>query len=284
MRKSTLALLCSAAAFMSTGLVSSNVMAAGLSLDGRQKPLREADTLPRAGTQSSTKLLSKSSDIAGLTNEQVGDPASFGMHAVWLGVAQTQSVLLRDDCTGTDPTYERCIKLNPQPASTTFDEKKLASLYIPAGSSLSLLCQWVTPFWNYQFHNLTGVNQPNARITLTPYITIYNDVLNDPAAIDPSTGLPYGGEFTYSISMTHAESRSLMAGERQMQRLNYSRVCIGGIVSAQNLIDMFGLPQYLADQFLQKDTTILFHLRGSAALVDDASLMYGVRIMGDQKP
>jgi len=273
MRATPLALLCSAA-------ISVSALAANAA-DGRQKNLREADVLPAMNKTAPFSMLKKGTE---LTREQVGDPASFGQHAVWLGVAQTQSVLLRDDCTGTDPSVERCITLNPQPAATSFDEKKLASLFIPGGSSLSLLCQWVSPFWNYQFNNLTGVNQPNARITLTPYLTIYNDVLNDPAAIDPSTGLPYGGEFTYSFSMTHMESRSLEAGERHLQRLAYSRVCIGGIVSAQNLIDMFALPQPLADQFLQKDTTILFHLRGSAAMVDDASLFYGVRIMGDQKP
>ena len=251
----------------------------------RKRALPEPDLLP-PNKSSNSKMVSAAAPttLAGLSRDDVGDPESFGNHLVWLGLAQTQTVSLRADCSGADPTYERCITLNAQPASTSFDEKKLDYLIIPGGSSLSLLCQWITPFWQYQFHNQTGVAQPNARISLMPYLTIYNDVLNDPAAIDPGTGLPYGGQMELGLAMTHMESRSLDVNERHMQRINYSRVCIGGIVSRYGLETMFGLPPHLADAFLQKDTTILFNLRGSAALVSDATLFYGARIIGDQKP
>lgn len=269
--------------FTGTGLLlgSSLVNAAEL----RKRALPEPDLLAPS-KKSSAKLAATAAPVtrAGLSRDDVGDPESFGNHLVWLGLAQTQTVSLRSDCSGADPTYERCITLNAQPASTSFDEQKLDYLVIPGGSSLSLLCQWITPFWQYQFHNQTGVAQPNARITLMPYLTIYNDVLNDPAAIDPGTGLPYGGQMELGLAMTHMESRSLDANERHLQRINYSRVCIGGIVSRYGLEQMFGLPPHLADAFLQKDTTILFNLRGSAALVSDATLFYGARIIGDQKP
>lgn len=265
-------------------LVASCLAFAAHAADAR-KTLREPDLLIAASKNTKPLQDMHSASKAGpLSRDDVGDPESFGNHLVWLGLAQTQQVSLRKDCTGSDPAYERCITLNPQPAATSFDERKLDYLIIPGGSALSLLCQWVSPFWTYQFNNLTGVNQPNARITLTPYLTVYNDVLNDPAAIDPVTGLPYGGQMDIGMAMTHMESRSLAAGERHLQRLNYSRVCIGGIISRYNLEVMFGLPPHLADAFLQKDTTILFNLRGSAAMVDDASLFYGARIVGDQKP
>lgn len=251
----------------------------------RKKTLAEPDLLmPAKKSRVSLTATAAPAPLAGLSRDDVGDPESFGNHLVWLGLAQTQVVSLRSDCSGADPAYERCITLNAQPASTSFDERKLDYLVIPGGSSQSLLCQWITPFWQYQFDNQTGVAQPNARITLMPYLTIYNDVLNDPAAIDPSTGLPYGGQMEMGLAMTHMESRSLDANERHLQRINYSRTCIAGIVSRYGLENMFGLPPHLADAFLQKDTTILFNLRGSATLVTDASLFYGARIVGDQKP
>ncbi len=71
--------------------------------------------------------------------EDVGDPDSFGKNVTWLGLAQTQGVAIQDDCTGSDPTVERCIVGAPAPAPTVFDETDLATINLPAKATKSLL-------------------------------------------------------------------------------------------------------------------------------------------------
>jgi hypothetical protein len=48
----------------------------------------------------------------------------------------------------------------------------------------SLICFALTPNVNYQFNNLTGVPQPNARFIARAVITIENEVPDDPTLID----------------------------------------------------------------------------------------------------
>src|SRR4051812_3968329 len=43
------------------------------------------------------------------TDAEVGDADSFGKAVLYLGLGQTMPIILTDDCTGTDPTTERCI-------------------------------------------------------------------------------------------------------------------------------------------------------------------------------
>src|SRR5262245_63693870 len=56
------------------------------------------------------------------TVDDVGDADSFGRNVTYLGLAQTLSVAVVDDCSTSDPTLERCIVANPAPAPTTFTE------------------------------------------------------------------------------------------------------------------------------------------------------------------
>jgi hypothetical protein len=96
-------------------------------------------------------------------------------------------------------------------------------------STKSLICFALTPNVNYEYNNLTGVAQPDARFTARAVITIQNEVLDDPTLIDSNTGLPYGGKLTLPLSTS--ESRSIAPGEREQKSMFLSRHCIGGLVS-----------------------------------------------------
>jgi hypothetical protein len=78
------------------------------------------------------------------TVEDVGDPDSFGRNVTYLGLAQTTVVTLTDDCTGSDPTIERCIVNQPAPLSTNFNETDLATMNLPAKATKSLVCFAIT--------------------------------------------------------------------------------------------------------------------------------------------
>src|SRR5262245_39518977 len=118
------------------------------------------------------------------TTEEVGDAESFGKNVIYLGLAQTLPVTLVADCTGSDPTLERCIVQNAAPGITSFNEAGLATISLPAKASKSLLCFTLTPFILVNWENTTGA-PALARFNATADITIANPLLDDPTLIDP---------------------------------------------------------------------------------------------------
>jgi hypothetical protein len=218
------------------------------------------------------------------TEAEVGDPDSFGRNVIYLGLAQTATVTLQEDCTpdpnDPPPPQDRCVTLNPQPAATSFNAENLDTIQLPAAATNSLLCFALSPSATFSLNNLTGVQQPNARFTARALITIENEVLNDPALIDPNTGQPYGGRMTLSIG-TYSESRSIDVNERQQQTFMFSRDCVGGLVSKSSLIAS-GLSPTQAILFFAKPMKLTFGSQGTAQIVDFASYFYGIRLYGDR--
>lgn len=213
------------------------------------------------------------------TVEEVGDPDSFGRNVTYLGLTQTLPVVVLPDCTGSDPTLERCIVAAAAPLSTPFNESGLATLSLPAKASKSLLCFTVTPLVQVQWFN--GLATPaNARFNASASIVIDNDVLDDPSLVDPVTGLPYGGTLTVGLS-TFQDLHTLQPGETDNKTLFMSRGCIAGIISKRALVDNYGLSETQAKEFFKKPMTLTFGARGAVALADAMSYFYGIRLYGD---
>jgi hypothetical protein len=213
------------------------------------------------------------------TPEDVGDADSFGKNVTYLGLAQTMGVTLVDDCTGSDPTLERCIVQNPAPALTTFDESGLATMNLPAKATKTLMCFALTPFINISWNNFTATQQ-TARFTALATINIDNEVLDDPALIDPGTGLPFGGSLNLALS-TWRNTHSIQPGEFENYGSTQSRSCIAGIISKRSLIENYGLTETQANQFFKKPMTLTFGATGSVAMSDFTSYFYGIRLYGD---
>ena len=239
--------------------------------------------IPKELTEARKEIRAMKLEAAAVGSE-VGDPDSFGRNVRFIGTLQSGTVTLANDCT-PDPSFppgpdDHCQVLNAAPSSTAFTIPDVGRVVIPGKSAHSVFCHWQTPFVVYQFSNFTGAYQPNARFIVTPSYTIQNPVLNDPALIDPATGLPFGGQFEIALSGIR-HSRSLQPGELQTERENATRVCLGGMVSKQMLVGM-GLTSAQADKFFKKDTVVTMNLQGSASMVEFASIIYGVRFVGDQ--
>jgi hypothetical protein len=213
------------------------------------------------------------------TVDEVGDVESFGKNVIYLGLAQTLPVTITDDCTGSDPTLERCLIANAAPATTPFNEAGLATISLPAKASKSLLCFTLTPFILVNWENTTGIPQL-ARFNATADITIANPLLNDPALIDPNTGLPFGGIIQLGLT-TWSNTHTLQNGEIDNERSTQSRACIAGIISQRALIDAYGLTASQAKDFFKMPITLTFGSRGSVALSTFTQYFYGIRIYGD---
>jgi hypothetical protein len=213
------------------------------------------------------------------TDEQVGDADSFGRNVTYLGLAQTLSVTVLDDCTASDPAVERCILANAAPLPTTFLESGLATIQLPAKATKSLMCFALTPLLQVQWQNPLPA-PANARFSATALITIDNEVLDDPALVDPGTGLPFGGVLEIGLN-TYTDIHTLQAGETDFKSMQLSRSCIAGIVSKRALIENYGLTEALATQFFKKPMTITFGARGTVALSTFTNYFYGIRLYGD---
>lgn len=213
------------------------------------------------------------------TVEDVGDADSFGRNVTYLGLAQTLAVTVLDDCSASDPTVERCIVANPPPAPTSFNEDGLATINLPAKATKSLICFALTPLLQVQWENNLAT-PAQARFSGTALISIDNEVLDDPALIDPGTGLPFGGVLALGLS-TFTDIHTLQPGETDFKSMQMSRSCIAGIVSKRVLVDGYGLTETQATQFFKKPMTITFGARGTFALSSFASYFYGMRLYGD---
>lgn len=216
-----------------------------------------------------------------LTDANVGDAASFGRNARWLGLL-SGFIELDTDCspaTPADPPRTNCVVLNPAPATTSFDRPDLAKITLPGRSTNSLLCHWQTPVAQVFWSNETAANA-NARFVLRPYYVIENEVLADPRLVNPLTGLPFAGRFEQSLIAVN-ELQTMAPGFSANRLYTYSRVCIGGAISRSFLVDSLGLSEDQAKQFFRKPTTIRIGLRGNAQLVQFASINVGTRFLGD---
>jgi len=226
-------------------------------------------------------LLAPLASAAELTDEDVGDAASFAQPVKWLGLV-SGFIELDTDCspaTPTDPPRSNCVVLNPAPAVTSFDRPDLDKITLPGRSAKSLLCHWQTPIANVFWQNPTA-STGNARIAIRPYYRIESEVLADPALINPQTGLPFAGGFE-SVLTSVSESQPLDAGQTQSRFYTFTRACIGGLVSRSFLTQSLGLTEAQATQIFRKPITIRAGVRGTAQLVQFATINVGTRFVGD---
>jgi hypothetical protein len=211
------------------------------------------------------------SAASGLT----GDDDSAGRSVNFLGLL-TANLTLADKCTSSNP----CVQLNAAPVATSFNSPAQDKILIPGGSAHSLFCHWQTPVTSYRFENLTGSFQPNAQFSYSAVYTFVNKVLDDPTLINPDTGLPFGGTLSISILSTY-HTRSMQAGEYETERDTGTRVCIGGLISRNLLIDGYGLSESEADKFFQVDTEVSMAIQGNAQMVGSSVINIGTRLVGD---
>jgi hypothetical protein len=272
--------LVAASAISVTSLAAAAAPAKKPTIEKSPDVLRTTQLKKSSARTTAPLLLSTTATAAAApTAEEVGDPDSFGRAVTYLGLAQTLPVTVLDDCSTSDPTLERCIVANPAPAPTSFNEAGLATMNLPGKATKSLICFALTPFIQVQWENLLAT-PAQARFNGNALIDIENEVLDDPALIDPNTGLPFGGVLSLGLG-TFADFHTLQPGENDFKSYQMSRSCIAGFVSKRVLVEAYGLTETQATQFFKKPMTVTFGARGTFALSTFATYFYGVRLYGD---
>lgn len=207
----------------------------------------------------------------------------FGATFKWYGLSPGASVFF--DATCVFPPEEapgpndRCVVLLPAPAQTNFNERAIASTRLPGNTFKDVFCPVFLQIIDFQLRNTTGVAQPNAQLDYRASLTIESDVLKDPSAIDPVSGLPYNGKLDIAWGR-RLLSRSMDVNERHREILQYTRACNAG-VSKRQLVVANGLTEELVDRLFRAPMTVHLNIAGSARLVEFGTLFLSMRIMGN---
>lgn len=214
--------------------------------------------------------------IAGPPSEaDVGDPDSFRHNAFYMGVASGQ-VILASDCTGVTPPTQ-CYTL-PLPGNT-FTANDICHINLPNGSTKDIIYPALSFFHSYRLDNSTGTSQIG-QFDYTASITIDSTALNDPACIDPSTGLQCGGH----LSMEFADNRftdqhNMNPGDFTRGHLNYSHVGNLGITARS--LEESGIPHNIVQHMFQGPMVLHLNITGSVLQLSNASITGNMRLFGD---
>lgn len=215
------------------------------------------------------------------TVDEVGDVASFGRNVRWLGVVSTPRAYASTDCApilaqvpGAD-----CRQITNTATYTILDFERIASIRLPAKASNSLLCHWLSRTVNVRFNNPTAA-PVQGRMVYTPYFTVENPVLDDPALIDPTTGAPFGGELNISLG-SEDEIVALLPNLPTSQTRRDAMVCQYGMVSKRTLVETYGLTPAQADSFFANPTTVWVGMYVQTRYAENVSFNAGLRIVGD---
>jgi hypothetical protein len=249
-------------------------------IKAQMKEQREA---LRAERQSQAPPSAKAAGSAAVTADAVGESDSFGKNALFLGIAQSGIVLLDPTCDPADVgplgPDDHCITVAdpsvPVPATTVND---VARITIPGKSAQNVVYAIANHTVSFSMFN-PGGTPTQGRMAYVPTITIESEVLNDPALIDPTTGLPFNGSFTTGGLGTYSTNKTLASGASEFLTHSYSRANTSGL--SRSFFAGLGLPSNVIDQVYRKPMTIRLNVRVSSRWVDSATLVFTTRLLGN---
>jgi hypothetical protein len=226
-------------------------------------------------------LAKASSSSSGVTAADVGDVDSFGRNVHFLGVTQSGTVTVSSSCPPPDPAFpdDRCVVAVAPPGTTAVQARDIGRIHLPARAASSLLCHSITAFPLWQFSNGTG-GPGQASFSFTTGVTVESEVLNDPSLIDPNTGLPFNGAFDVAFNLI-VDRQTIQPGDLVQRRQGFTRGCVGGLVSKQGLMQVYGLTAAQADDFFKKPMTLRLNATLSTRFSDNTFVFFGLRVLGD---
>lgn len=255
--------------------------AADLVATPKQRLLSQrAGTVAKPAARRAPVMARLADPLYSVTEDEVYDVDSFGRNVRWLGLASA-FINVQSGCPKPTTPDEFCQELNATPgASTAFTFNDAARIKLPKYASNSLLCYWFSPVLNVTYSNATA-SRVIARFRYSPTLTIESPVLADPALIDPTTGAPFGGQLLTGMSSSESFQESLEPGVTLSERSRDSTVCMAGFLSHKSLIQNYGLTPAQADDFFASPMTIRLNVSGSVQHVSNASMVFGLRVVGD---
>lgn len=244
----------------------------------RKEAIREKTEIIRAA---SMRLAAAPSDF--------WDTESFGKNAKFLGSLYAGTVYVYHTC---DPVLfeqelgaplaadDKCIEYTPgQPSPPT------AEFYDPAWE-ITIPGKTVDNVVFPMLNNSPGFDSYDpgtggyVSISYSPRVTIESVALNDPAAIDPNTGLPMNGSFTTSLTGGQTKFFTIEPGMARSDYASYASISGRGL--SRSYFAALGLPNNVINKLFKKDMKLKFGIRVHVGgQIDFAQFYYTYRLLGN---
>lgn len=225
-------------------------------------------------------------NIDSVTVSEVGEVESFNKNARFLGVAQSGFATIYTTC---DPAIlladlgltlgpdDRCLAIPAgSSANATFED--MARITIPGRTVSNIIYMMNNHTINWEFLNDTAAAS-FASMSYAPRITFESVALNDPAAIDPVTGLPMNGKFSTTGNGSKFQSGTIAASSSTTFVDSYSRANTLGF--SREYFRQIGLPESVINNIYRNPVTIRLGMRLSGRSIPFGQFIYTARFFGN---
>ncbi len=217
----------------------------------------------------------------------VGDPETFGRNVKFLGQTFNGAVHVYRSCDPAVLLADLGVELFPgdvcvvhqipgPTTNATFDD--LGSITLPGRAADNAI---------YYILNNSIYNELRNEIAgplfssfyYAPRLTVESAALNDPAAVNPTTGLPLNGRVTFAVGADKGFSKTLPVGFEETEFGNDSRAASRSI--SRSFWAGLGLPPRVVDNIYRQPMTIRFGLRVQVHGVFFGQYFYSAQLMGN---
>lgn len=245
--------------------------------------IREA----RSAAREDILAAKRQSRASKLVSPSFNDTDSFGKNVVFLGSLYAGTLYVYHSCDPAVLLAEVGLVLAPDdkcvthsvasPMATTEVFDPVWEITIPGKTVKNVIYPMLNNGVGFDSFSSTG---SGVTMFYVPRITIESDALNDPAAINPNTGLPMNGSFTTSLAGNRLQSFSIAAGDFISDYENYASVAGRGL--SRSYFEALGLPPHVINQLFKKDMKLKFGIRARfIGPVDFAQAFYTFRLLGN---
>lgn len=223
------------------------------------------------------------------------DTDSFGRNAKFLGSLYAGTLyvyrscdpqILLDDLQLTLAADDHCIVHNSTtPMTTTNVFDPVWQITIPGNTVDNVIYPMMNNTVGYDatpgvapYDN--GYGAGFASIRFSPVVTIESVALNDPLAINPTTGLPMNGSFTTTLAGTRVKGFVVAIDDFFSENDSYASVSGRGL--SRTYFAALGLPQSVINNLFKKSMTLKFGIRADVnGPVQQAFFSYTFRLLGN---
>ncbi|MBX3283000.1 MAG: hypothetical protein KF756_11035 [Acidobacteria bacterium] len=221
------------------------------------------------------------------------DPDSFGNNVRFLGSLYAGTVYVYHSC---DPQVlldelgitlagdDKCVVHNPPAAPMNQTQVLYDPAWeytIPKNTLNNTLYVLTNNNPGYDANEIAGV--PGIfTVYYQPVVTIVSTALNDPLAIDPSTGQPMNGQYTTSLTGSSLTTRSLSTGAGDFVSEYKSYGGVGSRGFSRSYWRAVGLPDSVINKLYNRKMSLRFGIRvRTTGSVSFGQFYYTMRMLGD---